>query len=136
MHIRISGRKIEIKIEVYRTYYLKLICIYNYLLSLMNMWLLRSFYLPGFVCNKSTRDPMTIYIRACWVNYQIKNIININKLFMEIIMYLYVCIAHVKNMNILINNIRFSMFVVTQTVMPNSFIARFFENDTSRIRLF
>lgn len=62
----------------------------------MNMWLLRSFYLPGFVCNKSTRDPMTIYIRACWVNYQIKNIININKLFMEIIMYLYVCIAHVK----------------------------------------
>lgn len=55
---------------------------------------------------------------------------------MEIIMYLYVCIAHVKNMNILTNNIRFSMFVVTQTVMPNSFIACFFENDTSRIRLF
>lgn len=55
---------------------------------------------------------------------------------MEIIMYLYVCIEHVKNMNMLTNNIRFSMFVVTQTVMPNSFIARFFENDTSRIRLF
>lgn len=51
----------------------------------MNMWLLRSFYLPDFVCNKSTRDPMTIDIRACWENYQKKNIININKLFMEII---------------------------------------------------
>lgn len=40
-----------------------------------------------------------------------------------------------KKMNILTNNIRFSMFVVTQTVMPNSFIACFFENDTSRIRV-